>query len=224
MKHSQLSHAAQVAGARASADKRREKADARAIAAGVDPRGPRNKWGQLCVVKSCEVCAGTFLAYWPQADKRKTCSSACSAALRRGTQPQRQGAANPNYRSGKRTGVRDRDGERRWYAVAKTYCESTACPGPVGQLALHHIVYAQHVVAEHGDKHDPRNAMTLCGSCHAKHHRRSRVIPLAMLPDSAFEFAAELLGPRKAFNYLGRRYASHDPRLDALLDGEELAA
>lgn len=65
---------------------------------------------------------------------------------------------------------------------------------------------------------DLRNRMILDPECHEKHHNRSRVIPLVALPSSAFEYAADLLGPEKAFEYLRRRYAGEDPRLDALLE------
>lgn len=62
---------------------------------------------------------------------------------------------------------------------------------------------------------DPRNLVPVAFDCHGAHHGRSRPYPLAMLPDSVFEFAAEVLGPR-AHGYLRRRYAGRDPRLDEL--------
>lgn len=80
----------------------------------------------------------------------------------------------------------------------------------------HHVVYAQHVSRAGGDLKDPRNLVPLCFSCHGAHHARSRVIPLSKLPDAVYEFARGLLGPA-AFDYLQRRYAGEDPRLDAIL-------
>jgi 5-methylcytosine-specific restriction endonuclease McrA len=200
-------------GTRASVAKRQQTAREQAIAAGVDPDGPRNRWGQLCVAKRCEVCSAPFLAYWRSADNRKTCSRACGSVYRRDGGTDRVGEANPNYRNGKRAGVRDRAGERRWYAALGTSC--TAC-GSRDRLALHHCVYRQHVRAVDGDVWDPRNALTLCPSCHAYHHGRGRVLALPVLPDSVFEFAAEVLGAR-AYGYLRRRYAGDDARLDLLL-------
>jgi hypothetical protein len=64
---------------------------------------------------------------------------------------------------------------------------------------------------------DPRNLVLVAFDCHSAHHGRSRPYPLAMLPDSVFEFAAEVLGLR-AHDYLRRRYGGSDSRLDALLD------
>jgi hypothetical protein len=43
------------------------------------------------------------------------------------------------------------------------------------------------------------------------------VLTLAYVPDAALEFATDLFGAEKAYNYLRRRYAGEDPRLDALL-------
>lgn len=65
---------------------------------------------------------------------------------------------------------------------------------------------------------DRRNLVPLGPRCHAAHHNRSRPLPLHRLPDSVFEFAAEVLGPGPAFEYLRRRYAGGDRRLEALLE------
>lgn len=81
----------------------------------------------------------------------------------------------------------------------------------------HHVVYAQHCRAAGASTGDLRNIVAVATACHAAHHNRSRPLELRVLPDSVFEFAAEVLGPGKAFNYLERRYAGADPRLDALL-------
>lgn len=103
--------------------------------------------------------------------------------------------------------------------------------------AQHHVVYKQElkrVASERGDGrrpggwpggswktlvNDPRNLVHVAFDCHGAHHLRAKPYRLVMLPDSVFEFAAEVLGPGKAFNYLRRRYDGKDERLDALLDG-----
>jgi hypothetical protein len=38
--------------------------------------------------------------------------------------------------------------------------------------------------------------------CHAAHHNRSKPYELRRLPDSAFEFAAELMGAERAYGVL----------------------
>jgi hypothetical protein len=81
----------------------------------------------------------------------------------------------------------------------------------------HHVVYEQHVVRAGGKLKDARNLVWLAFDCHLAHHGRSRVLPLGVLPDSVFVFASELLGAGAAFEYLRRRYAGEDARLDALL-------
>jgi hypothetical protein len=90
--------------------------------------------------------------------------------------------------------------------------------------AWHHIVYQQTVRRHGGNLDDPRNLVLVRNDAHEHHHKRSRVILLAALPDAAYEYAAELLGRGKAYNYLRRHYAvgpppqrREDPRLAALL-------
>lgn len=63
---------------------------------------------------------------------------------------------------------------------------------------------------------DPRNLAPVAFDCHGAHHLRAQPYSLSVLPDSVFEFAAEVLGPR-AHGYLRRRYAGRDERLDDLL-------
>lgn len=101
---------------------------------------------------------------------------------------------------------------------------------------MHHVVYAQKIrecvprlpfgygyeaVAAASRQQgamlkDRRNLVPVAFGCHADHHTGAKRLPLAVLPDSVFEFAFELLGPA-AFDYLGRRYGGDDARLDALL-------
>jgi hypothetical protein len=43
------------------------------------------------------------------------------------------------------------------------------------------------------------------------------VVPLALLPDAAYAFAADTFGAA-AYDYLRRRYVGEDSRLDAILN------
>ena len=105
-------------------------------------------------------------------------------------------------------------------------------------LQAHHVIYQQElrrvVVAEHAAARregppdivremslsaDRRNIVPIGPRCHAAHHRRSKPLPLEKLPDSVFEFAAEVLGER-AHGWLRRRYVGDDARLDALREIE----
>lgn len=84
----------------------------------------------------------------------------------------------------------------------------------------HHVLYRQLLRREGGDPDDDRNLVDVCLACHGGQHGRANAIRLAVLPDSVFEFAAELLGAPAAYEYLARFYAGDDPRLDALIEGE----
>lgn len=64
---------------------------------------------------------------------------------------------------------------------------------------------------------DRRNIVRIAFECHSAHHSRARPLDLGLLPDSAFEFALELLGGPAAFEYFRRYYAGGDRRHDALL-------
>ena len=172
--------------------------------------------GQTCVEVPCVVCHQPFLTPPSGAGKRKTCSRKCAAELKRSRGgARRKGERNPNYRHGRRVGDRDREGERRWYAALGTRCSHPDCASDA-HLVLHHVTYRQAVRRASGDEWDPRNAMTLCTSCHG-HHQRGRVIPLTSLSAGALEFAVDLLGAGPAFEYLRRRYAGDDPRLESHL-------
>jgi hypothetical protein len=73
---------------------------------------------------------------------------------------------------------------------------------------------------------DPDNALTLCNGCHSSHHNRGAlVVPLSALRDENYAFAVALMGAGPAYEYLRRRYAGNDTRLDALLelDAERVA-
>lgn len=64
---------------------------------------------------------------------------------------------------------------------------------------------------------DERNLVPVAKSCHDSHHDRVRPLPLRVLPDCVFEFAEQVMGAGAAYEYLSRRYAGGDRRLDALL-------
>lgn len=75
--------------------------------------------------------------------------------------------------------------------------------------------------AAHGERgrwlRDRRNIVRMDFACHFAHHNASRRLWLEVLPDSVFEFAAELMGAGAAYEYLARYYRGEDPRLEALL-------
>ena len=98
-------------------------------------------------------------------------------------------------------------------------------------LHRHHVVYQQELRRIAGTEvaramtlaMDPRNIVLVAFRCHGQHHARREVLPLRVLPDSVFEFALEVLGAGRAFEYLRRHYAGDDPRLDALLEVADAA-
>jgi hypothetical protein len=100
-------------------------------------------------------------------------------------------------------------------------------------VQMHHVVYRQELrrVAEtrnNGTRltvlaRDVRNLVPLAKACHDAHHARQAPLELRVLPDSVFEFAAEVLEPGPAWSYLDRRYRGRDPRMDAMLRADEAA-
>lgn len=109
------------------------------------------------------------------------------------------------------------------------------CACGCGQRAAnrHHIVYQQKIREivqrrtrdarergrmESGLLADKRNLAWLAFDCHQNHHNASKRLRLPKLPDSAFEFAVELLGADAAYEYLRRRYDGSDMRLEFLLE------
>ena len=104
-----------------------------------------------------------------------------------------------------------------------------ACPAPAVQR--HHVVYEQELrrLWRHAERRglpihslaaltsDARNIVPVCMRCHARHHSAFKPLPLRALPDSVFEFAADVLGAEPAYEYLRRRYENPDSRLGALL-------
>jgi hypothetical protein len=101
----------------------------------------------------------------------------------------------------------------------------------------HHVVYEQVIERRYRELvragtpvrwrslaqcvNDPRNLVGIAFGCHGGQHGASKKLRLERLPDRCFEFAAELLGPGRAYEYLKRRYAGPDARLDRLLEAWE---
>ncbi len=89
-----------------------------------------------------------------------------------------------------------------------------------GALAeqLHHVVYQQELRRVGADASDPRGMVPVCVQCHAEHHGRQRPLLSCTLSSASFGFALETLGAGPAYEYLRRRYAGPDWRLEWLLD------
>lgn len=92
-------------------------------------------------------------------------------------------------------------------------------------VAEHHVIYRQELRHHQGRASgngalvaDRRNLVPVAFRCHQRHHAQFRPYALGLLPDSVFEFAREVLGGGHGYEYLRRRYAGADPRLDALLE------
>lgn len=97
-------------------------------------------------------------------------------------------------------------------------------------LHRHHVIYQQklrEIVRRGRDEDkalreatlvaDRRNIVMLGYQCHAAHHNGQRKLRAKCLPDSVFEFAIEHMSAGEAYEYLRRRYAGEDWRLDELL-------
>lgn len=162
-------------------------------------RRKRDRYG----AKVCSVCGQSFL---PRStpNKVKTCSADCK---KEGIRRQRWGKKNPNFKGGAY-------GDRViWDSHIKTAC--VLCGGD-DRLRIHHIIYRQHVRKRNGNEWDPRNGMTLCMSCHSRHHTGSSFrISVKDIPEKFFEFGRELLGDYLP-DYLMRFY--DDGGLEGLLD------
>lgn len=98
-----------------------------------------------------------------------------------------------------------------------------ACGRPA--TAHHHAVYQQELrriargPAEfRAFRSDTRGFVACCDLCHNAHHARQSPFLLSVLGEEVFVFAEQIMGAGCAFEYLRRRYAGVDPRLDALLD------
>lgn len=121
-----------------------------------------------------------------------------------------------------------RAGVLHWVLGVSHLVAGVKCVTGCGRKAIHrhHCVYAQHLRARAGRDRalfrkwfkDERGLVPVCHRCHASHHNAVDRIPLTVLPDSVFEFAAEVLGGPAAWEYLTRRYdVNSDSRIDALI-------
>lgn len=81
----------------------------------------------------------------------------------------------------------------------------------------HHVTYEQELRKRGLPLYDRLNLMELCMDCHFSHHNRSKVIPLMMLSDDHLDYAFAKLGAY-AYDYLTRRYAGEDDRLESRLE------
>lgn len=82
-------------------------------------------------------------------------------------------------------------------------CTELGIEAPPYYMDAHHCIPAQALrrrgyTAEQADK---RNRISLCRWHHERHHSRTNPVPRRLLPDSVFEFAAEL-----GLGYLVDRY------------------
>lgn len=170
---------------------------------------------------TCVVCGHVrFVPTQSRKPVSRTCSKRCARKLTKDTPVAAPVAKRDPY------SARSRKDSERWGSARTSQCSSSRCERKGGQKikALHHIVFRQHVENERGDEWDPRNAMTVCPACHAAHHARVRLLLAVDLPDSVFEFASELMGPGRAYNYLRRGYEGPDARLDRLLQDWQAGA
>lgn len=173
----------------------------------------------------CEGCGRTWTYAKPPSTSYlpKACSPQCRADLKRRGNGDRRGRRNPAYKKG------DRVGWHEWIATREDLCavcgRSRTGVGKKnsGRLEIHHAIYDQHIRAAGGNRYDTRAGMTVCARCHKRHHLRSVVIPLVVVPDAVFGFASELFGAEGAYEYLRRYYAGEDPRLEGLLVQAELS-
>jgi hypothetical protein len=139
------------------------------------------------------------------------------AALRVSRTPPRatEAPSRPMGRANPPRGANGDSGARHPKSAFRDDVDVCRCCGRGGFRQNHHVVFEQHVRAEGGDVHDPRNALSLHPNpCHYGTAHTGK-LKLSCLRDENYAFAAELLGSA-AHNYLRRRYAGEDPRLDEL--------
>ncbi len=94
--------------------------------------------------------------------------------------------------------------------------ECMACGSRGYGLQRHHVVYCMDIEArgiEAAVTHDTRNLVWLCPPCHQRQTNGARPISVGALPDTALQFASEVLGNDAAREYLATRYAdAPEPR------------
>lgn len=113
------------------------------------------------------------------------------------------------------------DDPESFRAEARHQGRCAACGRP-GAFDAHHVLEKRHCRLYGAPLHSPDNALRLCSKaadrCHERHTSRQRAVPLVVLRDENIAFAARWLGRAAAYEYLTRRYAGSDPRVDQLLE------
>jgi hypothetical protein len=108
-------------------------------------------------------------------------------------------------------------------AEKQKLCRAPGCPNKYATWSAHHVVYRQHLRTYGLDQWDARDALRLCGICHAAHHARTKVLPVRALTAKNLEFVFEVL-QGEAIVYLRRYYTDatidDDPRLSAFLEAD----
>lgn len=96
--------------------------------------------------------------------------------------------------------------------------------GASGEYESHHVIERQklRIIGRLDLVWDLRNALRLCGDCHAKHTGGWRRVFLSRLTDENYEFAWFVLG-MEAADYLRRIYQGKDHRWTALNERCEAA-
>ena len=161
------------------------------------------------IERECVICGTTRTLRRSDAalGRGKYCSPKCQAEGYRQT---RKGPGNPAWRGGTRRPVE----KGAWDARLRRECE--LC-GSKDRIRNHHIIYAQHVRKRGGNEWDPRNAISLCISCHARQHSGTSFrILVCDLPDEFWPFGKELLGDA-LWDYLARHYDDGNTKLEGLL-------
>lgn len=168
-----------------------------------------NRRYEARVERSCSVCGTVRSLRRSEVDRGwgKYCSPKCQHEGYRRT---RKGSSNPAWKGGTR-----RPADRpKWDARLRSNCE--LC-GSDDRIRNHHIIYAQHVRKRGGDEWDPRNAISLCISCHARQHSGTSFrILVCDLPGEFWSFGKELLGDA-LWDYLARHYDDGNTKLEDLL-------
>jgi hypothetical protein len=99
-------------------------------------------------------------------------------------------------------------------AMRQRCCQVPDCPHPrMNDWDAHHVVYKQELRRMGVFIWEPRDALRICDTCHERHHKRHRPIPIVALRDCNIDYAFEIMGIR-AYNYLTRHYAGGDPRIE----------
>lgn len=153
----------------------------------------------VCENPNCPRKGEPFLAAYPGME-------VCSATCRR--EAKKLATQTGTH---KRTTVRPTKHKDPRFQSGDLVCQHPNCHKP--KVHDHHVVYEQHVERMGGDTWDPGNALGVCFDCHGTHHKQIKKLPISCLHNRNFDFAYELMG-LSASDYLRRRYAGDDPRIE----------